>query len=270
MKTQRIFTKTDMAFFLIILFVLFASLGAVGRSGRHRAKEALCLANLQQWGAVFQAMALENDGRIFTPNLGIGYEWLYELDADWSDWKKNRAWFCPEADEPGRDEFGNTREGGPYTAWGIHYPSQGGELGISGSYGLNGYVAPLQGRAFGTFLSGVSSADGWPNAYVPGAARAPLLIDAMRRGLYPRETEAAPAEPELAPWSADSMARCALNRHNGAVNCLFLDFSARKVGLKELWTLKWHRSFNTAGPWTLAGGVQPEDWPEWMRGFKDY
>jgi hypothetical protein len=24
------------------------------------------------------------------------------------------------------------------------------------------------------------------------------------------------------------------------------------------------------GPWTKAGGVQPDDWPEWMRGFKDY
>ena len=38
----------------------------------------------------------------------------------------------------------------------------------------------------------------------------------------------------------------------------------------ELWTLKWHRNFDTTGPWTKAGGVQPADWPEWMRRFKDY
>jgi len=44
----------------------------------------------------------------------------------------------------------------------------------------------------------------------------------------------------------------------------------RKVGLKELWTLQWHRAFNVAGPWTKAGGVLPENWPEWMRTFKDY
>ena len=43
-----------------------------------------------------------------------------------------------------------------------------------------------------------------------------------------------------------------------------------RVGLKELWTLKWHRDYDTSGPWTKAGGVQPEDWPEWMRGFRDY
>jgi hypothetical protein len=28
--------------------------------------------------------------------------------------------------------------------------------------------------------------------------------------------------------------------------------------------------FDTANKWTRAGGVQPEDWPEWMRRFKDY
>ena len=61
-----------------------------------------------------------------------------------------------------------------------------------------------------------------------------------------------------------------INRHNGHINGLFLDWSVRKVGLKELWTLKWRASYDTAGPWTRAGGVQAEDWPKWMRGFKDY
>jgi prepilin-type processing-associated H-X9-DG protein len=61
-----------------------------------------------------------------------------------------------------------------------------------------------------------------------------------------------------------------INRHNGYVNGLFLDWSVRKIGLKELWTLKWNMRFDTAGPWTKAGGVQPEDWPQWMRGFRDY
>ena len=49
-----------------------------------------------------------------------------------------------------------------------------------------------------------------------------------------------------------------------------VDGAARKVGLKELWTLKWHRQYDTANCWTKAGGVQPGDWPERMRQFKDY
>ncbi len=61
-----------------------------------------------------------------------------------------------------------------------------------------------------------------------------------------------------------------IDRHEAGVGGLFLDWSVRKVGLKELWTLKWHPHFNTAGRWTKAGGVKPEQWPKWMRGFKDY
>jgi prepilin-type processing-associated H-X9-DG protein len=66
------------------------------------------------------------------------------------------------------------------------------------------------------------------------------------------------------------MADFCINRHDGYINSLFLDWSVRRVGLKELWTLKWHNRFDTAGGWTRAGGVKPEDWPEWMRNFKDY
>ena len=66
------------------------------------------------------------------------------------------------------------------------------------------------------------------------------------------------------------MQRVCINRHDGAVNVLLPDWSVRKVGLKELWTLKWSKQYNTAGPWTIAGGVTPADWPEWMRQFKDF
>jgi hypothetical protein len=60
------------------------------------------------------------------------------------------------------------------------------------------------------------------------------------------------------------------NRHDGFINATFLDWTVRRIGLKELWTLKWHRNYDTNGPWTKAGGVAPEDWPQWMRKFKDY
>jgi prepilin-type processing-associated H-X9-DG protein len=66
------------------------------------------------------------------------------------------------------------------------------------------------------------------------------------------------------------MKRFCLARHEGAVNVTFLDFSLRKIGVKELWTLKWHREFDTAGPWTKAGGARVEAWPQRVRGFRDY
>jgi len=54
------------------------------------------------------------------------------------------------------------------------------------------------------------------------------------------------------------------------VNMLFLDWSARKVDLKELWTLRWHRQFDINNWMTKAGGMLREDWPEWMRDTPDY
>ncbi|MHC4518891.1 MAG: hypothetical protein ACYTAS_09910 [Planctomycetota bacterium] len=66
------------------------------------------------------------------------------------------------------------------------------------------------------------------------------------------------------------MAHFCVHRHRGSINGVFMDWSVRKVGLKELWTLKWHREYDTAGPWTKAGGALPADWPEWMRGFRNY
>jgi len=53
------------------------------------------------------------------------------------------------------------------------------------------------------------------------------------------------------------MERYCINRHEGHINAVFLDFSVNKVGIKELWMLKWHKAFNTAGLWTKAGGVCP-------------
>jgi len=44
----------------------------------------------------------------------------------------------------------------------------------------------------------------------------------------------------------------------------------RRVGLKELWTLKWHKAFDTTGPWTKAGGAVTDDWPQWMQALKEY
>ena len=43
-------------------------------------------------------------------------------------------------------------------------------------------------------------------------------------------------------WWRD-MARFCMDRHNGGINCAFTDGSAHEVALPELWTLKWHKSY---------------------------
>jgi hypothetical protein len=71
------------------------------------------------------------------------------------------------------------------------------------------------------------------------------------------------------PWSTDhdlSMYRVCINRHDGFVNWALLDFTVRSVGLKELWKLKWHRTFDP----DLGPTSQEFRNTGWMAQFKDY
>ena len=63
---------------------------------------------------------------------------------------------------------------------------------------------------------------------------------------------------------------CCINRHDGFITGVFMDWSSGRIGAKELWTLRWHPRFDTGGPWTKTGGIQSGRWPEWMRSFKEY
>lgn len=269
----------DAAMVLGCVFFAFLTLAAVGESGRRRAKEIACQSNLRQWHNIFQGYIEENDGVFLSGCNDMGYWWPLQLSQELQDWKKNRTWFCPSAAKPIMDESGVLS---PATmtqaAYGI-FTSPGtityrdtvysmNRNGIAGSFGLNGYVLALPENRM--FEGSVPASQGWRNLYeVADPNRVPMFVDALRFDLWPHYVDS-PAPSEFAAWSGNHMARCCINRHDGAVNCLFVDGAVRKVGLKELWTLKWHRSFNTAGPWTAAGGVQPEDWPQWIRGFKDY
>jgi prepilin-type processing-associated H-X9-DG protein len=105
---------------------------------------------------------------------------------------------------------------------------------------------------------------------IRNVAGIPVLADSVSPGGAPRDdfTFGKP-QPTDSGLNTRSWPFC-INRHNEHINVLFLDWSVRKIGLKELWTLKWRPDFDTAGPWTRAGGIKHEEWPVWMRNFKDY
>jgi hypothetical protein len=94
-------------------------------------------------------------------------------------------------------------------------------------------------------------------------------MDALRFNVFPLQVDSPPAIQDAAWEGTQHMKRICINRHDG-INMAFLDWSVRKVGLKELWALKWHKAYNQAGPWTRAGGVTTTDWPEWMRPLRDF
>ena len=275
MSKLRGFTLIELLVVIAIIALLMSILMPALARVKEQARVTGCLANLRQWNLVAKMYADDNDGKFWSGFGSLGYWWPWQLEDKLMGWKTNKTWFCLTATKPITDEHGVTAPTlNIFNAWGIFGGTHGGNSappgGVAGSYTINGYCLSIPMNA--TFESGCPARDGFRSPDVSGAGNVPLFLDALRFDLWPSPTNA-PAQHQYAAivgGASNNMARCCINRHAGFVGCSFLDFSARKVGLKELWTLRWSRTFDTTGPWTVAGGVLPEDWPQWMRSFKDY
>jgi len=114
----------------------------------------------------------------------------------------------------------------------------------------------------------------WNSIYLKGGGNAPIMLDCALWAGGPIAADTPPPTEKDAATNANTggsdMRSFCMPRHGGFINCLFMDWSIRKVGVKELWTLEWHPDFNVHNTWTRAGGVTAERWPQWMRRFKDY
>jgi len=278
MRKHNAFTLIELLVVISIIVLLIAILLPALQRARKQARAVVCQANLKQWGTVLALYTEDNQGRL--PNFIGDALWLLRgssLSEDdpnkpsvYQDIDAKGIACCPMAVRVGvhggftavasREGLSYRIEGtsgSTFEAWEITSPLPP----FRCSYGLNGL---LFYRHFDTSIPIRTSfrGAGLDIFSLEGRAKIPTLLDA--KGPWPHFRE------RTQPPKAESGSNCCINRHNGYVNGLFLDWSVRKVGLKELWTLKWHMQFDTAGPWTKAGGVLPEDWPEWMRKFKDY
>jgi prepilin-type processing-associated H-X9-DG protein len=267
----------------LLMAILLPVLGRV----RQQAKALQCRANLRQWGHIISMYVQDNEGHL--PRGRTGGMWFLRGSAPSEENPEKPSICnpvdtrgvacCPVAVRPGavKPLGGNTvHEGieGVFESWRVAYV-RGGTLEawqiirpgppFAGSYGFNQWLTWSHFRLSQRIMPQALGADVFA---LRERAQIPLLLDCAIPYAQPQADHIPPPKPSA--WGVSEMGRFCIDRHDGQVNGLFLDWSVRRIGLKELWTLKWHGSFNTAGPWTKAGGVQPQDWPEWMREFKDY
>ena len=289
MRKNKGFTLIELLVVIAIIALLMSILMPALNRVRKQARTVACLANLKQWGLMFSMYCQDNDGYFFTGelqgarnnvtatiegvtrvrNIGSGGFWRIIM-APYS--KDVSMWLCPQAVKP-RPTGGIPSGGWAYTAWETD--------GDTGSYGLNGWILNIKAsKSAGNRTNGWGRADNdalgrprhWGAPVSQYANETPVFTGSWWVDSWPLDTDQ-PPQTESGPGDtpgSNEMNRVCVDRHNGFVNSLFADWTARKVGMKELWTLKWHRTYNTNGMWTKAGGVDPSAWPQWMRLYKDY
>jgi prepilin-type N-terminal cleavage/methylation domain-containing protein len=268
MNRTRGFTLVELLVVIAIIALLMSILMPALAKVREQAKTVLCQSNLRQMGAAFDMYTTDNGGFFQQgywglPDCSSPNWWLQAIQPYYQN---PDVCLCPMATklayeaDPAYGEIGTT-----FLAW-----SAQGWLGpkgsVWGSYGVNGWVENNQCET----ESENTKQRRWRHTAVAGTNNIPLLLDAPWIDCWPEDHDA-PAEYDDQDWRHGShMARFMKNRHDGGIQGVFMDYSVRWIGLKEMYVLKWNRLFNTAGRYTLAGSMTKNSWPEWMRNFKDY
>lgn len=275
------FTLIELLVVIAIIALLMAILMPALNRVKNQARTIMCQARLRQWGLLFKLYTDDNNG-YFNPGWDNNDEaelWMNALRPYYKDnWN---MLLCPTATRimENSSDFGTFKA----TYRDTDLPGAG-QYRYVFSYGINSwtnYMTKNRGeRPKEWFWKSVNN----NTAVEPGTRVAtgrpvstnniPVFGDATWHDGWPLDTDPPAEYPDAFgignQGTTGEINHFCINRHNGFVSLLFMDWTTRRVGLKELWTLKWHRAFNTRGFWTKAGGVQPSDWPEWLRRFRDY
>ncbi|MBN1974953.1 MAG: prepilin-type N-terminal cleavage/methylation domain-containing protein [Sedimentisphaerales bacterium] len=264
MRKRTGFTLIELLVVIVIIVLLLGILLPSLQAVRKQANTVVCQSNLRQWGILFATLAQNNNGR-----LRDREEWEKCRTQQFAYYMDNFDYevFCPAAVR----KTSPTGAGGKFQSWYCpNHPYR------AGSYGLNGY-SPAYSEPW-TFEDSRkvshSTEQGWKNVYQKGAGNIPVMLDCALWAGFPNPADTPPAFEDQAATEpflgSNGMQLFVIDRHKGYINSLFMDWSVRKVALKELWKLKWHKNFNTNGTWTKTGDIQSQKWPEWMRNFKEY
>ncbi len=271
MQKRTAFTLVEILVVISVIALLMSILVPTLNIAKKKTKQTICISNLRQWFMCTQAYAADNNQRIWQgwafkeddPNANNW--WMKALRNYYDDIDEIRC--CPEAKKRHWDENGIHGAGVlPFRAWGYETDFFGND--DYGSYGINGWLLDAvenkvrDSSKYWRSLASISQAD-----------KVPLMLDAQWIDAWPEPDSRPPneenEEANRKDVPDDQMLRVCQNRHRGTMDSSFMDGSSRKVGLKELWKLKWHKSFDTNGKWTTANGQTP-NWRDWMAGFKDY
>jgi prepilin-type N-terminal cleavage/methylation domain-containing protein len=263
---NKAFTLIELLVVISIIALLMSILMPTLSRVKKQAKTVMCQARLKEWGLLFKLYTDDYQGN-FNPGWAVGETtlWMNALRPYYKDnWD---MLLCPTAERL----MLSSADWGTFKAASREIATPGGgRQNYVFSYSINSWTNNMKAdrdtRRVEWFWKNVNN--------IKRSDQIPVFADSTWHDAWPRDTDSPPESMDAFgigdQGTEGEMDHFCIDRHDGFINSMFMDWSARRVGLKELWTLKWHREFNTANVWTKAGGAVDEDWPLWMRHFKAY
>ena len=283
MTRRKGFTLIELLVVIAIIALLMSILMPALARVKKQAQSVACMSRLRSWGLQYKLYTDDNNG-YFPEGQGYSQHPQNKGGAEYGLWMNamrpyyvdDEMRFCPTAT---RIVLG-TGDWGTFKAWRTpdlmdnRYPAsnEGPEINWTGSYGTNNWIDYMLANR----TNGNRSVDWfWKSAQnLKTPNQVPILGDNTWHDSWPQQIDVPVATSWDFGWgdkgTAGEMNQFCIDRHNGWTNLTFADWSVRHVGLKDLWTLRWHRQYDVNGPWTKAGRVNPSDWPQWLRKYKDY
>lgn len=273
MNKRKAFTLIELlvviAIIALLLSILMPSLG----KAKEIAKRVVCQATIKQLGFAGLMYTADNNDSFHVGyagnDSGVPLPEHMWMDAFRPYYGNGDVRVCPSTKKPVTDSDGqlNGLPGDPSLMWGIfptNYSFQ--RKGDYGSYGFNAWLNNPSSAIVN--LRGV-----YPTVNhfrkVTGARGStdniPVFVDSNYVHGYPTHVGFGSEAPAFDGLEGYGMGRFCNSRHKGNLSAVFLDGSARSIGVKELWKLKWHKNFET----NFRYYPDIERWPDWMSKYKD-
>jgi len=246
------FTLIELLVVIAIIALLMSILMPTLDRASRQAKAVMCQSRLHQWCLVMKLFTDDNNG-LFFEHLG-----LTNTDNNLKEYyKDDELLLCPMAEIWYGDPYGSRAR----CPFGAHEYYDG-----LSSYGHNSWICSK------VAASRQTDEKLWKTPNVRGAANIPMIFDCagyQNASPWPEDEPPEFNGQFIQGSNYNEMRYVCLDRHNEHINMAFCDFTVRRVGLKELWTLTWHRLWEEE----IRDAGLPTTWDDpahWMYGMKDY
>ena len=231
------FSLVELLVVIAIIALLISILLPSMRKSRQVAKQVVCQSNLRVMAQGFEMYRRDYKDRMPPYDNVNGLKchtfWMSAFDPyHVNDDVRN----CPETVEDPRKVWGTSK-----IAWGAAGRAGGFICGHTSSFVFNAW---LHGKT--TSHPNSRSSTYWRTlTTVKETYRTPIWGDGSWVDAWPRSTDRWPASLAMGSQPGEpSMGRFTVDRHGREIDLVFIDGSARRQALDELWTdVVWHRNY---------------------------